>query len=100
MQLTVSVCDALQAYLQAHINTVDRTETWVELPHEWWPSSWFKGGDRTMPLYVRLVVLLLLALYGHPESGALWEKLLSGILYTLGCVFPLTKEARQTDPHS
>ena len=44
MQLSVSVCGALQAFLQAPINTNGRIQTWVEIPFEWWPLSWFEGG--------------------------------------------------------
>ena len=47
--LEVSVCDALQAYLQARIDHPDRVPTYVELPQDWWPDSWFIGGDRQRP---------------------------------------------------
>ncbi|CAK0819868.1 unnamed protein product [Prorocentrum cordatum] len=83
-RLSITVRDALQAYLQARINVDGRIETWVEIPREWWPDSWFEGGDRSKPLYVLPVRLLLLALYGHPEAGALWEKKLTQVLLGLG----------------
>ena len=84
-KLTVTVRDALQAYLQARINTPDRIETWVELPEEFWPDAWyFDGAARAKPKFTRPMVLLILALYGHPESGALWEALLSKALTARG----------------
>ena len=48
-KLSASVCDALQAYLQAPIHDGRRIETWVELPQGWWPSSWFEGGGLSTP---------------------------------------------------
>ena len=56
--------DAQQAYTQA---TFKGTETWIFLPRHQWPAHW-KGR------YTRPVVPMLLALYGHPESGAYWEQ--------------------------
>ena len=44
--------------------------------------AWFDKDGK--PIYADPVVPLLKALYGHPESGALWEKHLSSILITLG----------------
>jgi hypothetical protein len=81
---SVSVRDALQAFLQARIDSPGRVQTWVELPKEWWPAEWFWDAARTQPKYRRPVVLLLLALYGHPESGALWDAKLIGVLVSLG----------------
>ena len=84
-KLRVSIRDALQAYLQARINQPGRIETWVELPQEYWPDSWFKDGSkRQIPLYDRPTVLLVLALYGHPESGALWDEVLTTALVSRG----------------
>ena len=83
--LVVSVRDALQAYLQARINTPDRIETWVSLPPEYLPDEWFVDGSaRTKTKYKNPVVLLILALYGHPESGALWDALLTKALTCRG----------------
>ena len=73
------VRDATQAYLQSRIDTPDRPATWVRLPKAWWPASWH--GRFKDP-----VCRLRLALYGHPESGALWDKHLSKILKSLGWV--------------
>ena len=73
----VTVRDALQVYLQAKINGPGRVETWVELPLEWWPDAWFFDGKaRTKPRFSRPTVLMVLALYGHPESGPLWDAVL------------------------
>jgi len=84
LKLQVGVCDALQAYLQASISGPYRIPTYVELPRDWWPPSWFVGGDTTKPKFVRPVCLLKKALYGHPEAGALWGKLFSSVLERQG----------------
>ena len=76
---TPKVRDATQAYLQSRIDTPDRPATWVRLPKAWWPDAWH--GKFRDP-----VCRLRLALYGHPESGALWDKHLAGILTGLGWV--------------
>ena len=57
--------DAVQAYTQAWLTG---TKTWVRLPREQWPQAWIDAG-MTDP-----VCPLLLALYGHPDSGTEWEK--------------------------
>ena len=74
--------DAAQAYIQASIVGPGRPATWVRLPRYMWPPEWFDKDGK--PIYADPVVPLLKALYGHPESGALWEKHLSFILITLG----------------
>ena len=51
-------------------------------PKTWWPASWFTEAGE--PKYWDPVCPLQRALYGHPESGAIWEKHLSGILEELG----------------
>ena len=56
--------DAEQAYTQA---TLVGTKTWVRLPKDEWPASWHgKYHDPVCPL--------VLALYGHPDSGGHWEQ--------------------------
>ena len=60
----VMQADAEQAYIQAKLSG---TPTWVELPREEWPQDWI---DRKM---VRPVCPLVMALYGHPDSGGHWE---------------------------
>ena len=61
--------DAIQAYTQALLyqGQKDHVETWIRLPKDQWPSHWH--GQFKDP-----VVPLRLALYGHPLSGAFWEK--------------------------
>ena len=54
--------DAEQAYKQAYLTG---TETWVRLPKEQWPDAWAGMVDPVCPL--------VLALYGHPDSGGHWE---------------------------
>ena len=73
-----TLCDAEQAYVQSSIRGPGRPSCWVRLPKAWWPKSWFDANGQ--PLYRDPVVLLDKALYGHPESGPLWDKHLGGIL--------------------
>ena len=80
-----SLRDAEAAYLQALLDTPNRTPTFVELPREWWPDSWFHDGAlRQQPKYFRPHCRLKKALYGHPEAGALWEKALVKIMQEEG----------------
>lgn len=74
--------DAEQAYIQSRIDTPGRPETWVRLPRDWWPPSWFNQDGS--PKYVDPVCLLEKSLYGHPESGPLWDKKMCGIMKKLG----------------
>ena len=77
--------DAGTAYLQAVIDTPTHAPTFVELPNEWWPDSWFAdGAPRQIPKYDRPHCRLLRALYGHPEAGALWEATFDEIMNKLG----------------
>ena len=57
--------DAVQAYTQSKLGGLD---TWVALPKEAWPPEW-----HSLP-YHDPVCPLILALYGHPDSGGFWEK--------------------------
>ena len=66
----VTTADAVKAYLQALLKSLHAT--WVRLPREVWPASWF--GPDGKPLYHRPVVLLLKSLYGHPEAGSHWQE--------------------------
>jgi len=75
------VRDATQAYIQAVIDKEGRPRTWVRLPKSWWPGHWFDAQGN--PLYWDPVVVLVRALYGHPESGALWDRHLRRILILL-----------------
>ena len=65
----VEQADAEKAYIQA---LLEGPETWVMLPEEAWPKEWYYA-DGT-PVYDRPVVRMLRTLYGHPDSGTLWEK--------------------------
>ena len=66
--------DAEMAYTQAKLQTtlkqadgnVVLLQTWVRLPRNRWPKEWH--GKYTDP-----VVILVLALYGHPDAGGCWE---------------------------
>ena len=52
--LNASLRDAETAFLQAVIDIPTRTPTFVELPREWWPDSWFQDGAfRQIPKYDR-----------------------------------------------
>ena len=79
----VTVRDADSPYLQSSILGKNRPTCWVRLPRAWWPSTWF--GPDGAPLCRDPVVQLARALYGHPESGALWEQHLASILREQGC---------------
>ena len=78
---TPKVRDATQAYIQAVIDKAGRPRTWVRLPKAWWPDHWYDTSG--VPLYYDPVVVLVRALYGHPESGALWDRHLRVILVRL-----------------
>ena len=54
---------ARQAYTQARFTGI---ETWVRLPRNRWPKEWNGMQDPVRPL--------CLALYGHPDSGGIWEQ--------------------------
>ena len=52
--------------------------TYVRLPRNRWPKWWVDKG------YKDPVVPLILALYGHPDSGGYWEKHCISVLKPLG----------------
>ena len=54
----------------------------MRLPRVWWPPEWFDQNG--VPKFHDPVVLLVKALYGHPESGALWDRHLAKHLTDLG----------------
>ena len=60
---TIQQADAKQAYTQALFTGI---ATWVRLPRNRWPKAWKGMKDPVVPLK--------LALYGHPDSGGIWEK--------------------------
>ena len=67
-----TAADAVKAYIQAMLKSKYRT--WIELPPELRPEWWRNR-------FVRPVVLLVKALYGHPDAGGLWEQHLKEILH-------------------
>ena len=54
------ISDAESAYLQAYLGS--KVPVWVELPEEYWPKEWHGK-------YSRPMCQLILALYGHEDSG-------------------------------
>lgn len=71
---TISLSDAVQAFLQAPIEE----QTWVIVPYELWLKEW------KYPKDVKLVVRLLRSLYGQPLAGKLWQAFLSDKLKETG----------------
>ena len=61
----VKLADAIQAYIQA---VLTGPPCWVELPEDAWPD------DVDFRKFRRPVVRLIKALYGHPDSGTMWEQ--------------------------
>ena len=56
--------DGKQAYTQT---TLKGKPTWIRIPKYRWPKAWHgKYKDPVIPL--------VLALYGHPDSGGFWER--------------------------
>ena len=70
-----TAADAVKAYVQALLSS--KYKTWIELPPELRPT-WWKNK------FTRPVVLLIKALYGHPDAGGLWERHLKTIIKSLG----------------
>jgi len=67
--------DAIRAYVQSLLKS--KFKTWVSIPRPLWPASW---GNK----YRRPMCLLNKALYGHPESGAHWERHLTAKILEIG----------------
>lgn len=61
----VEQADAEQTYAQAPLHG---PETWVQIPQEHWPQDWVDKG------FIRPVIRLLQAPYGHPDSCTFWEQ--------------------------
>ena len=59
---TTTAADAIKAYVQALLKS--KHKTWIELPPELRPKWWRQK-------FVKPVVLLVRALYGHPDAGGL-----------------------------
>eukprot|EP00435_Cladocopium_sp_Y103_P044847 s1620_g12.t1 len=70
--------DGVQAYTQALMEGI---ETWVELPIDRWPTAWRNR-------FKRPVVRLRIALYGHPDSGGLWEIHCERMSVEVGFIMP------------
>ena len=82
----VSVADAVQAYIQAELGG---NFCWINLPREAWPEKEDgtgilknKDGIRAHNMAVKQwnsmrnpMTILLMALYGHPDSVTMWELL-------------------------
>ena len=66
-----TTADAVKAYVQSALKS--KHPTWIALPPELMPAEW-KGK------YRKPMVRLIKSLYGHPESGAHWERHLEDIL--------------------
>ena len=65
----VQMADAIRAYIQAKLTG---TPCWVELPWEAWPPHLQEY--ITKMGFKRPMCRLNKALYGHPDSGTMWEK--------------------------
>ena len=65
----VKLADAIQAYIQA---VLTGPPCWVELPEDAWPD------DIDFRKFRRPVVRLVKALYGHPDSGTMWNSIVIG----------------------
>ena len=65
--------DGIAAYTQALFKGI---ETWVRLPRNRWPKEWSGYEDPVCPLR--------LALYGHPDSGGIWERYCTEQLESVG----------------
>ena len=61
-----STRDAESAYLQAGLMRKGALRTFVALPQGFWPE-WWRGK------FVKPMVPLELALFGHPEAGNIWQ---------------------------
>ena len=78
----VQQADATQAYTQAKLKGV---KTWLRMLYDDWPDEWkqAKMKDPVCPL--------ILALYGHPDSGGHWEAHCERIVGAVGFV-PVSRE--------
>ena len=73
--IRVTAADAVKACVQALLSS--KYKTWIERPPELRPKYWKQQ-------FVKPVVLLIKALYGHPDAGGLWEQHLKVIIKNLG----------------
>ena len=77
----LEVSDGESAYTQARLKG---KKTWVRIPRDQWPPEWFDGSGN--PRYKDPVVVLVLALYGHPDAGTFWEQHCEAMLKKVGYV--------------
>ena len=77
-----SLRDARKTYIQSDIDKPGRPRTWLRLPKSLWPKSWFNADGS--PKYHDPVVILRKSLYGHPESGPMWDKKMHQCMYQAG----------------
>ena len=70
----ISQGDGKQAYTQT---TLKGPETWIRIPRNRWPKEW-------VGKYKDPVIRLVLALYGHPDSGGFWERHCESCLIKVG----------------
>ena len=79
----VTAADAIKAYVQSLLKS--KHDTYVAIPFELWPQdgSWQKLGFERKGAN-RPYCKLRKALYGHPESGAHWEKHLADAIKAIG----------------
>ena len=73
--------DGESAYTQARLKG---KKTWVRIPRDKWPPEWFDSSGN--PKYKDPVVVLVLALYGHPDAGTFWEQHCEAMLKKVGYV--------------
>ena len=66
--------DGKQAYTQALMQGI---LAWIRLPRNRWPKEW-------IGVFKDPVVLLSLDLYGHPDSGGLWQRHCEKALFAAG----------------
>ena len=63
--------DATGAYTQTELGP-DCPPTWIEIPRNRWPKSWWIDKDKGIPKYEKPVVRLIRNLHGHPLAGLYW----------------------------
>lgn len=86
--LVVTFADTKNAYQQSPPPT---KQCYLEIDHAYY-RSWYKkrfGKDVDLKAHV---IPVAKALQGHPEAGVLWEKMIVGILDSLG--FKMTTHER------
>ena len=77
----VQCADGESAHTQAKLKGAT---TWIRLPEERWPDSWWIDKANKVKRYDDPVVPLVLALYGHPDAGGYWEKHCEAALKNIG----------------